>query len=513
MLFRAFDFRTKSYMLKNHLACFLLGVFFLPKFTLSQPCTPQGDQITYGTNNVWIGYVYDNQDFTSYLGYINAGTAASPNFSEDFGGAFVNYPVNGCTLYTEAFTVRYKLTKTFAAGSYTFMVSGDDAIRFSIDGGVTWVINNWGYNGYHPGTATLSLNGTYNMVIEYLEGTHQNRIFFSVNQTCTATGNTSLYGSSTTWNGYVYAGINFEEYKGMVTETTGVSLAFNQNFGGSSVYYPTSDCSVLTDFFSVRYRMHHNFPPDSYTFTVSGDDKYRLSLDGGSTWVIDRWNMNTGNTTRMYTSNLSGAYDMVLEYYDMDGSNNIQLSTNNNILLPLSLTSFTGRRASQGVLLNWKMDVGEDAVNFEIERSDDGTSFQFIGVVAGTERNDPSYSFTDISAAPGSVYYRIKIIDQQGRVSYSKSISLPGELKDTRIYPTIVSNNTLYLTNDHSLAGAILAINDMSGRSLIRRQLGSLAPGQTTSVYISDLKLQRGIYLVQLLSNGQLVKTERIIIP
>lgn len=499
-------------MLKNHLICLFLGVFFLSGPILSQPCTPQGDQVSYGTNNVWIGYVYDNQDFTSYLGYINAGTAASPNFSQDFGGAFTTYPVNGCPLYTEGFTIRYKLTKTFTPGSYTFMVSGDDQVRLSIDGGATWIINQWSYNGYLPVSVTLNLNGTYNMVIDYLEGTHQNRIFFSVSESCTATGNTSLYGSGTTWNGYLYSGVNFNEYKGMVTEATGVTLAFSQNFNGASVYFPTSDCPVLTDFFSVRYRLHHNFPANSYTFTISGDDKYRLSLDGGSTWVIDRWSMNTGNTTRMYTSNLSGAYDIVLEYYEMDGSNSIQLSTNNNILLPLSLTSFTGRKINQGILLNWNMEGEGAPLNFEIERSENGVSFQLIGVVTGTG-NGSSYSFTDISSPPGLIYYRIKMTDQQGRVSYSKSISLSGELKGTRIYPTIVPNNTIYLINDHSLAGAVLAINDMSGRSLARRQLGNLASGQTTSVYISDLKLQRGIYVVQLLSGGQLMKTERIIIP
>ena len=499
-------------MLKNYFGSLFWGLFFLPQLAASQPCTPQGDQVSYGTNNVWVGYVYDNQNFTNYLGYINVGSSASPDFSEDFGGAFVTYPVNGCPLSTEGFSIRYKLTKIFAPGTYTFIISGDDGVRLSIDGGATWIIDNWVYNSYHPGMITLNLNGTYNMVIEYFEGTHQNRIFFNVSESCTATGNTSLYGSGTTWNGYLYAGINFEEYKGMVTQTTGVNLAFNQNFGGASVYFPTSDCPTLTDFFSVRYKLHHNFPPNSYTFTISGDDKYRLSLDGGSTWVIDRWGMNTGNTTRMYTSNLSGAYDIVLEYYDMDGSNYIQLSTNNNVLLPLSLVSFTGRRTDQGALLNWNMEETGTPLNFEIERSDNGTSFQLIGVVANAEGSASSYSFTDFSMPSGLTYYRIKIIDQQGRISYSKSISLLNELKGTRLYPTIVSNNTIFVSNDNSLATAVLTINDMSGRSLIKRQLGNLAPGQTISVYFNDLKLQRGLYLVQLLSKNQLVKTERIII-
>lgn len=498
-------------MLKNHHAL-ILSLLLLPAFAIAQPCTPQGDQVSYGTNNTWIGYVYDNQNFTNYLGYVTEGSPSSPDFNQDFGGSYVNFPTNGCTLYTETFTIRYKLTKTFAAGSYTFTISGDDRIRLSLDGGATWVIDNWSYNGYLPGSITVTLNGTYNMVLEYLEGAHQNHVFFNVIPTCTATGNTALYGSGNIWNGYFYAGINFEEYKGRVTKSVGVNLAFNENFGGSSVDYPTSDCPVRTDFFTVRYRLRHNFPFDSYTFTVSGDDKYRLSLDGGNTWVIDRWNYNTGNTTRMYTSNLSGSYDMVLEYYDKDGGNFIQFSSNNNVLLPLSFTSFTGRRTGQGIVLNWSVADQEDPVNFEIERSEDAVSFQRIGVVASAERNNSSYSFTDVYNQSGLVYYRIKITDLQGRVAFSKSISLLNEGKGIRIYPTFVTNGIIYLNNDNALTGAILVINDMAGRPVVRRQLGNLTPGQTSSLYINDLKLRQGIYLVNLIGNGQAVKTEKIIV-
>jgi len=499
-------------MRKNHqLSCTLLSFFFLPTLAFAQPCTPQGDQVSYGTNNVWIGYVYDNMDFTNYLGYINEGNVSSPNFSQNFGGSTVNFPTNGCPLYTEGFTVRYKLTKTFSAGIYEFMVAGDDGIRFSIDGGATWLIDNWVYNGYQPTTASVSLNGTYNMVIEYLEGAFQNRVFFSVSQSCTATGNTSIYGSGVVWNGYFYSGINFNEYKGMVAETTGANLAFSQNFGGASVQYPTSDCPVTTDFFSVRYRIRHTFPSNSYTLTVAGDDKYRLSLDGGLTWVIDRWGYGSSNTTRMYTSNLSGTYDMVLEYFDNDGSNFLQFSSINNILLPLNLYSFTGEKTGQTALLRWSIDEGDELLSFDVERSDDGVSYQPVGVIAASTGRY-AYTFTDIFNSAEVVYYRIKIKNQQGNIAYSKVISLSGNLNGIRIYPTLISSNNLNLSTDRALPNAVLTINDMLGRQLIHRPLGNLARGQIISLYLNERKLQQGIYLVQLSSDRQPVKTERIIL-
>src|SRR4051812_12637373 len=104
----------------------------------AQACTPQGDQSSYGTNNTWIGYVYDDIARTTYMGYVTEGSAASPNFDESFGGANGSYPTNGCPVSTSTFGVRYKLVKNFTAGSYTITVGADDGYRLSLDGGVTW---------------------------------------------------------------------------------------------------------------------------------------------------------------------------------------------------------------------------------------------------------------------------------------------------------------------------------------------------------------------------------------
>ena len=84
----------------------------------SQSCTPQGNQTSFGTNNVWRGYVYDNADFTSYKGYVTEGSASSPNFDENFGGDNVTYTTNGCSINTTTFSVRYKLRKNFTNANY-----------------------------------------------------------------------------------------------------------------------------------------------------------------------------------------------------------------------------------------------------------------------------------------------------------------------------------------------------------------------------------------------------------
>ena len=195
--------------------------------------------------------------------------------------AYVNYSVNSCTVYTETFSVRYKLTKTFANGTYDLKVSGDDGYRLSIDGGATWLINKWVEQSYASTTVTVQLKGSYDLVLEYYENGGDNRITFDYVTSCTGTENTATYGTNNTWKGYVYSGTNFAAYRGMMTEGKSTGANFDESFGGDNTTFATSGCtSVSTESFSVRYRLTKTFAKAQYVFFVGADDGYRLSLDG-----------------------------------------------------------------------------------------------------------------------------------------------------------------------------------------------------------------------------------------
>jgi hypothetical protein len=497
-------------MLKNHFA-FILGLLMLAHVSvLSQPCTPQGDQVTYGSNDVWIGYVYDNLGFTGYRGYVTEGVAGNPNFDQSFGGMYANYPTNGCPTYTEGFSVRYKLTKTFTPGSYDFTIAGDDAYRFSIDGGATWIIDNWYYVGFNQNIVTLSLSGTYNMVLEYYDNAHNNRISFNVSGACSGTENTTLYGSGNIWRGYIYNGSNFDYYKGLKNEGIAASANFDQNFGGGYAQFSTSSCNLLAEHFSARYKLTKTFAANNYSIIVSSEDGYRLSLDGGVTWLIDNWS-NSTYTSSSTMVNLNGSYDMVLEYHENTGANRIAFSAGAAILLPIEFVSFTGRSTGAGTLLQWKVGGNEEVTDFEIERSKDGITYQRVGIVNGNAAGNDQYSFTDAMPPQGTMTYRIKMQESSGRIKYSRSITVSQNEKGVRIYPTFISNGTLYISNDKSLTSPVFLINDMTGRTVNRYQLGNLAAGQTTSIY-SPAQLPKGVYLAQLIDGGQVIKTERIVI-
>ena len=493
----------------------LLPILLTMQFqAFSQACTPQGDQTTYGTNNVWRGYVYDNSNFTTYKGYVTEGTAGSPNFDQSFGGSNTTYATNGCGTQTETFSVRYKLTKTFTNGSYNFTVGGDDGYRLSLDGGSTWVINRWADQSYVTSTYTATLNGTYNMVLEYYENSGDNRISFGISGPC-STNNTTVYGINNIWNGYLYQGMNFNAFVGTINEGAAASPNFTEAFGGANVLFNTTGCNVQTEGFSARFRLTKTFANGNYTFFVGGDDGYRLSLDGGSTWLINKWSDQSYNVTSA-NIHLNGSYNIVLEYYENGGDNSLSFAYQFAGTLDVKLISFNGSQLNQKNELNWNITTSSTPDFFEVQKSADGANFTSIATVAGKsgENNGTAiaYHFTDNSASGKSIY-RLKMVDINGAITYSNIVYINGTIISNqlvKVFPTIVTNNLITIQSPVTLNNAAITITDLQGRMISNCKLGRLSAGQVFTMPAGINGALRGIYFARVMDDNREMVTQKI---
>ncbi|MEP7278979.1 MAG: PA14 domain-containing protein [Bacteroidota bacterium] len=477
----------------------------------AQPCTPAGDETAYGNSNVWIGYIYDNQDFTAYSGFVTEGNAGSPNFDQNFSGDYVNYATSNCNVYTETFSARYRLSKTFTAGQYQFVVGADDGYRLSLDGGATWIINHWNDQAYTYTTYATTLNGTYDMVLEYYENGGGNRVSFSVATLCSGTEDESIYGSGDVWRGYIYTGTNFNNYSGLVTEGIAGNPNFDESFGGDNTFYNTSACGITTEQFSARYRLQKTFLPGTYIFTAGGDDGYRLSIDGGITWVIDNWG-DHGYAVSGYTATLGGTYDMVLEYYENGGGNRVSFGISGS-LLPVTLLNFEGKAGTGSIGLNWQVSSEINNDYYLIEKSSNGLSFTALGKVyalTGTP-NHSTYHYTDPRPLNGTNYYRLRMTDRDGKYSYSPIIKIEYNTKQTiRIYPAVVENSPVYLTSTTELPNGRVNLFDMTGKKLQEIRLPALLlAGQTL---VLPLKVIRSGSYVLVCQAGDVITHRQVII-
>lgn len=88
--------------------------------------------------------------------------------------------------------------------------------------------------------------------------------------------------------------------------------------------------------------------------------------------------------------------------------------------LPLKLNSFTVVARGQSNFLTWVTSEEMNLKNFDIQRSYDGVNFENIGTVpAKMASNINNYDFKDDSFLDGYIYYRLKMIDSDGKFAYS----------------------------------------------------------------------------------------------
>ena len=141
--------------------------------------------------------------------------------------------------------------------------------------------------------------------------------------------------------------------------------------------------------------------------------------------------------------------------------------------LPITGLEFSAVKQNNSSKLAWTTICEINNAGFEVQKSINGTSFDSIGYVIGTNsRNGGSYSFIDNNPGNSKVYYRLKQVDIDGtRFTYSnvKYVDFSLDAK-TMLYPNPVKS-TLNVVSSHEFSPFTVAtIYSYSGR-LIKKVL------------------------------------------
>lgn len=182
--------------------------------------------------------------------------------------------------------------------------------------------------------------------------------------------------------------------------------------------------------------------------------------------------------------------------------------TQNDAPLPITLVDFTATKAGAKINLNWIVSSEINAKNYDVERSGNGTDFTAIATVPAI--NNTKYSSTDASPLGGVNYYRLKMIDIDGKFKYSevRSVLFDGTTVLFDIYPNPVITNTLYLhIQQYNYAGKAQAvITDIAGRSIQSTNVNIIKGNNQLPVIIKTLK--SGTYFVTVYDASGVVITE-----
>lgn len=200
-------------------------------------------------------------------------------------------------------------------------------------------------------------------------------------------------------------------------------------------------------------------------------------------------------------------------------SGNTELAANNlSAGVSITLTNFKGVVMDNlSVELSWTTMMESGVKYFAIERSVDGINYEDIDSVKSkmnisTHDYQLLYNYADAHPLTGTSYYRVKVVGKNGYTNQSPVVLIRNSQADgTKIYPTIIQNNMVFVESEKNLRAAKIEFFDLSGKKISETNWATLIGTQNTQVSTSGF-LPTGTYLARLTSNGQNVKSQLVIV-
>lgn len=183
-----------------------------------------------------------------------------------------------------------------------------------------------------------------------------------------------------------------------------------------------------------------------------------------------------------------------------------------NGTLPIFLTSFEAALNNDVVNLTWTTSAEINSDHFGVEKSTDASHWNTIGTVAaaGFSSIPINYSFSDESPASGVSYYRLQMIDKDGKYKYSPfKVVNGGIVKGMSVFPNPVNNYVNVTFGNDIKTGLTLRLLNQFGQVLHQRKLADAA-GTTISIPVSNYP--QGSYILQVTGEDGSKQTRKLLI-
>ena len=204
------------------------------------------------------------------------------------------------------------------------------------------------------------------------------------------------------------------------------------------------------------------YPGFTPKFTIQGNCYQKPFIFTDATYtkygVVNNWNWNFGDTSSV--NNTANTQQAIHSYSHTDtatvilqvsttegctGNDTLRVAiTDSCIDLPVTLDLFTAVTKNKTIQTNWHTATELNTSHFIVQHSTDGNSFTDIGTIKAIGSGANSYSFTDETPTNGINYYRLKSVDKDGSLSFSKLVSASLTTNNsplTTIYPNPAKDN------------------------------------------------------------------------
>jgi hypothetical protein len=322
-------------------------------------------------------------------------------------------------------------------------------LKLNASGDFEWAKSLGGINDELPTGITVDASGAV-----YTTGSFEGTVDFDPDNTgtqnLTSAGQEDIYISKLDASGnYVWAtrmGNSNDDY------ASGLSIDAAGNVYTTGVFEGTMD----VDPGGATHDLVSAGDADIFITKLTTAGSYIWSCNIGSTSYDAGFAIAVPNANDIY---LLGTFDGTVDFDPGTGTQYLTSATTEDtyllhlspdISLPLTLLNFDAIDNSSSVQLQWQTTREQSMAGFEIERSTDGKKFEPIGSIAVNNGYNlvNNYSFTDLHPLNVKSFYRLKMKDQDGPVTYSRIIVLRREgAPRVQVFPN-PAKNILYVETD-----------------------------------------------------------------
>ena len=238
-------------------------------------------------------------------------------------------------------------------------------------------------------------------------------------------------------------------------------------------------------------------PADFLAFGDNGDMQQLFPANSGNQNMLIPANLVTPDETVFVKIQADG-----VDFDDWEDPLTFHLSA--AAPLAVELASFWGEQNDHEIQLFWKTAHQLDAEEFIIERSHNGFNFSKIGTLViknGMEALE-AYQFVDSEPLIGHNYYRLKTIDQNGKLDYSESLHFVFKTAQTivkNVYPIPADRFALLELQVAQSQQLDWLMVDAIGK-VVLRGTKTLEEGEQ-QLYINLENVPIGVYFVSLVGN------------
>jgi hypothetical protein len=253
---------------------------------------------------------------------------------------------------------------------------------------------------------------------------------------------------------------------------------------GASIFYRLTDATIAG--------------AGTFTYIVNANSvitDYRNPSTTASTYVAD-----ASRTRSNVTLNENATPAALVLGMPNNATNATYITGLRATVLPVNLISFTAKKGTNGIELNWATASEQNNNRFELQRSADGNSFVTIKTVTGANNANSrnNYSFLDKNPIAGVNYYKLVQIDNDGTVKelgvQAVSSDLKGLAFNVSSYGEVNQiNYTVYATTSGK---ANVTVFDLSGKQVANIAI-DLAAGNN-NLKINSNNLKSGVYVAVL---------------